>query len=142
MIFSGVSPDGRKHFGMVLDGSKTRTTRLSGRYTVGKDYAIQPKRTKRGIEGYRIVIDKKTLEKRVYVVPSIPSEEKNNIWIGKIPISPSNAKKEGGYTVEEFERIFKNLFPKWNGLWRWAYEFHLMWISMGEREDRIIVCER
>ena len=47
MIFSG-EHNGKKHFDMVLNGSKTRTTRLSGKYQVGKDYAIQPKRTKKG----------------------------------------------------------------------------------------------
>ena len=135
MIFSG-EHKGNKHFDMVLDGSKTRTTRLSGRYTVGKDYAIQPKRTKRGIEGYRIVIDKKRKERC-----TLPGMVSGGYFRSK-SISKEDAKKEGGYTPEEFEVEFKKLFTKWDGLERWAYEFHLVWISMGEREDRIIVCKR
>ena len=132
MIFSGVNPDGEKHFDMVLDGSKTRTTRLSDRYEWGKDYAIQPKRTKKGVAGYRMVIDKKT-------------KEAPDFWVGNYPnwsTSYKDAKAEGGYMPEEFEEVFRKLHPKWDGRERWAYEFHLVWISMGEKEDRIIVCER
>lgn len=125
MIFSGVSPDGEKHFDMVLDGSKTRTTRLSERYEVGKDYAIQPKRTKKGAEGHRIVIDEKTFE-TFSDMPNILLDALNKpiTKVGTIPISKKDAEKEGGYTPEEFETLFKKLFPKWNGLCRWAYEFH------------------
>jgi hypothetical protein len=118
MIFSG-EHEGKKHFDMVLDGSKTRTTRLSGKYQVGKDYAIQPKRAKNGIEGYRILIDKKT-------------KEAPDFWVGDYPdwsISYKDAKSEGGYMPEEFEEAFKKLNPKWDGRERWAYEFHVMELS-------------
>ena len=115
MIFSGVSPDGREHFDMVLDGSKTRTTRLSDKYEFGKDYAIQPKRTKKGIEGYRMVIDKKTKECRGLT----------HVGIGFL-ITPKDARVEGGYTPEEFEEVFRKLHPKWDGRERWAYEFHVI----------------
>ena len=119
MIFSGVSPDGRKHFDMVLDGTKTRTTRLSDRYQLGKDYAIQPKRTKKGMEGYRMVIDKKT-------------KEAPDFWVGDYPnwsTSYKDAKAEGGYMPEEFEEVFRKLHPKWDGKERWAYEFHVVTIA-------------
>ena len=115
MIFSGVNPDGRKHFDMVLEGTKTRTTRLSDRYQRGKDYAIQPKRTKKGIESYRIVIDKKRKECRGLTY----------VGIGFL-ITPKDAKAEGGYTPEEFEEVFRKLHPKWDGRERWAYVFHVV----------------
>ena len=118
MIFSG-EHEGKKHFDMVLDGSKTRTTMLSGRYQVGKDYAIQPKGTKKGIEGYRILIDKKTKEAPDFWVENYPD------W----SISYKDAKAEGGYMPEEFEEVFRKLNPKWDGRERWAYEFHVMEFS-------------
>jgi len=141
MIFSGVSPDGRKHFDMVLDGSKTRTTRLSDRYKVGKDYAIQPKRTKKGIEGYRVVIDEKWYElplkwKEMFEKGGTFYGDANRFYKQSIlhhtkyyPISEEDAKVEGGYTPEEFEEVFKKLFPKWGGRERWAYVFHIMELS-------------
>jgi len=38
----------------------------------------------------------------------------------------TNAAAEGGYTIEEFERLFRELYPKWDGKKRWAYEFHVV----------------
>ena len=120
MIFSGTSPNGKKHFDMVLDGSKTRTTRLSDRYKEGKDYAIQPKRTKEGIKGYRIVIDKKREERC-----PLPGMVTGGYFRREL-ISKKDAIKEGGYTPEVFEEVFEKIFPKWDGRKRWAYEFHVI----------------
>lgn len=130
MIFSGVNQEGKKHFDMMLDSSKTRTTRLSDKYQVGKDYAIQPKRTKKGVEGYRMVIDKKWQElplKWKKIIENGGVNQKSILHpIKYFPISEEDAKAEGGYLPDEFEETFRKLFPKWDGGERWAYEFHVI----------------
>jgi len=39
-------------------------------------------------------------------------------------ISEEDARAEGEYNPEQFERVFKELNPKWDGWRRWAYAFH------------------
>ena len=41
----------------------------------------------------------------------------------RTPISEEDAKEEGGYTPIEFEKLFRELYPNWEGD-RWAFKFH------------------
>jgi hypothetical protein len=41
-------------------------------------------------------------------------------------ILPSNARAEGVFTVEEFEKTFRELNPKWDGQKRWVFRFHVI----------------
>jgi len=96
----------QEHVDMILAGTKTQTRRLNrGYYKVGHTYAIQPCRTCIGVPGYRIFMDL--------------------IWEEWVECG-TNAAAEGGYTIEEFERLFRELYPKWDGKKRWAYEFHVV----------------
>lgn len=125
MIFSG-KHNGKKHFYMVLDGTKTQTRRLSGRYEVESErknphkvgYAIQECRTCKGIEGYRIVMDRIRKEDCILYGAALFPIITN--------ISEEDALAEGGYTPEEFEKVFRELNPKWDGWSRWAFEFHVI----------------
>ena len=91
------------HVLKIVQGEKTQTRRDSDRYEVGKTYSIQPCRTCRGITGGRIRI----VQKREEICCEL--------------ISSEDAKAEGGYTPEEFERLYDKLHPKW--LNRFAYTF-------------------
>ena len=115
MIFSG-SHNGIPHFDMVLDGTKTQTRRVNrGKYQVGKSYAIQACRTCKGVEGYRIVMDR-ILEE--------PCGEWNGFYHR---IYKLDALAEGGYTENEFEKVFRELNPKWDSRSsRWVFEFHVI----------------
>ena len=87
---------------------KTQTRRLNrGIYQVGRDYAVQRKRSMKAESDIRIVIDAITLE-----------------YKGAMPISNEDAWAEGGYTPEEYEKLFRELNPKWDGWARWVFEFH------------------
>lgn len=98
---------------LILEGKKTQTRRLNrGVYQIGKSYAIQECRTCKGIEGYRIVMDKIC---------------KRESFDGALRIFPSDALAEGGYTPAEFEMLFRKLYPKWDERkGRWAFEFHVI----------------
>jgi hypothetical protein len=41
-------------------------------------------------------------------------------------ISTKDAQAEGGYTPEEFETLFRALYPKWNRVVRYVFEFHVV----------------
>jgi len=104
----------------ILEGKKTQTRRLNrGKYQVGKSYAIQPCRTCKGIDGYRIMMD------RIWKETITRPQE-----IGKNPsfdiISEADAIAEGGYTPAEFEILFRELNPGWIEIERWAFKFHLI----------------
>ena len=94
---------------------KTQTRRVNrGIYQVGRDYAVQRKRGVKGESDIRIVMDAIWEEWCTYG--------------GGNPyyIFPRNAQAEGGYTVEEFEDVFRTAYPKWNGEKRWAFRFHVI----------------
>lgn len=77
-------------------------------------YAVQRKRGAKGEPDIRIVMDKIWSERCMY--PTHPEDI--------IPIFGMHAWAEGGYTVQEYEKLFRELNPKWDGLIRWAFEFH------------------
>ena len=102
MIF-GVNDHPQK----IIEGAKTETRRKASaieRYQCGHSYAIQPKRTAKGISRGRIVILDSWLEAKNEGVISVQS-----------------AKAEGGYTPEEYERLYEKLNPGWS--FRAAFKF-------------------
>jgi len=112
-----------KHVKLILEGKKTQTRRLNrGKYQVGKSYAIQECRTCKGIEGYRIVMDR--IWKEIITRP---------LEIGKNPsfnrISEQDAIAEGGYTPAEFEWVFRQIYPHFNEQERWVFEFHAICLA-------------
>lgn len=105
MIFSP------EHIEQIQNVTKTQTRRVNrGVYRVGRDYSVQPRRCQKGIPNLRIVMDDIYFE----AIRSIHQI-----------ISVENAKAEGGYTPEEYEEEFKRLYPKWDGIWRWVFRFHV-----------------
>jgi len=102
---------------------KTQTRRVKrGYYQVEADrkkphkigYAVQLKRGAKGEPDIRIVMDR------------IWEEERRLTHLGlRMLITPQDAWAEGGYTVQEYEKLFRELNPKWDGLIRWAFEFHV-----------------
>ncbi len=99
MIFSAGN-----HIQQIIAGTKTQTRRKSGRYEVGKTYAIQPCRTCKAIpEGRILITDKRT----------------EYFWRDKI--SQEDAQAEGGYTPRQFEKLYRGMDQRWNV--RYAYTF-------------------
>lgn len=91
---------------------KTQTRRVNrGIYQVGRDYAVQRKRGVKAEMDIRIVMDKIWIERYAEFLCCYISEE--------------DALAEGGYTVIEFEELFRKLNPKWTGE-RWAFKFHII----------------
>jgi hypothetical protein len=161
MIFSG-SNKGITHIGMILMGLeefranvdfggkepiiKTQTRRWSERvpvpqlyqrYEIGQLYAVQPKRTRSGLEGVKIKLtrkwidlDPKSKEVRVQYYPL--GYLSRIVEVRTIPISTTDALAEGGYTPEEFEDAFLGLNPKWPGTDRVGLEFEVVKIGWGE----------
>jgi hypothetical protein len=100
-----------EYIDLILSGKKTQSRRPNrGYYKEGHSYAIQPCRTCKGILGYRIVMD-------------MIRDEHTDIY-HKIAIEDAIA--EGGYTPEEFETLFKALYPKWNRVVRYVFGFHVV----------------
>ena len=92
---------------------KTQTRRVNrGIYQIGKDYAVQSKRGVKAEANIRIVID------------AIWEEWCDYGGGHPYRILPKNAKAEGGYTREEFEKLFREINPNWDGKKRWAFRFH------------------
>ena len=120
MIFS------EEHIEKIKKGTKTQTRRVNrGNYRVGKDYAVQSGRGKMGIQGLRIVIDEIRRETKGFPQFAYPT-----------PISHDDAWNEGGYTPETFEELFRLLNPKWNGLIRWAFKFHVKEVQSWNQKNQ------
>jgi len=84
----------KDHVKQIMEHTKTETRRNSNRYQVGRLYAIQPKRTAKAIPQGKILITNKRVEYSIF------------------QISENNAKREGGYTPEQFERLYSEIHPK------------------------------
>lgn len=100
------------HPQVIQKGTKTRTRRRAtavNKYKVGKTYAIQPKRTAKGIPEGRILVTNMWLE-----LKENPST---------YPISVAEALAEGGYTPEEYERLYEKINPKWVSRCAIAFDF-------------------
>lgn len=102
-----------EHIEKILNGKKTQTRRVRrGKYQVGRSYSIQKCRTCKGIEEYRIVMDRIWIERYAEYLPCYISKE--------------DALAEGGYESPiEYEQVFRELNPKWTGE-RWAFKFHVV----------------
>jgi len=92
------------HIPKIINGEKTQTRRASGRYKLGRFYSIQPSRTSKAIPDGKIIIINKTLE-----------------FFAQI--SPKDAQEEGGYSPDEFERLYEKLHPKWDERYVYTFRF-------------------
>jgi len=95
------------HVKQIIEHTKIQTRRSSDRYRTGKLYAIQPKRTASGISEGKILIVGKKVE-----------------YSSQSQISELDAKREGGYTPLEFERLYSKIHPHWKI--RYAYTFRFI----------------
>ena len=94
---------------LILSEKKTQTRRPNrGYYKVGHIYSLQPRRTCKGIENYRIMIEK--------------------IWFEKGGISREDALAEGGYVPAEFEWEFFKIYHGC-GSGRWVFKFHVVKVT-------------
>ena len=94
------------HIEQIKNGEKVQTRRPTARYRVGGIYSIQPCRTCKGIPEGKIKIFKRHIEC-------------NHFKIGEV-----DAKEEGGYTPDEFENLYKSMYPNWEI--RYAYVFRFL----------------
>lgn len=101
--------------GTIIKTESRRPNR--GIYQVGKDYAVQRKRGVKAEPDIRIVMDIIWEETRKYC----------GGYGYDFCITAEHAWAEGGYTSDEYEKVFRDLNPKWHDLWsRWAYKFHVI----------------
>ena len=96
------------HIEKIILGEKIQTRRDSGKYEVGKTYAIQPGRGKFADPRGRILITHKW-------------REEGGLTNSEYYIHPSDAEAEGGYSPDEYEKLYWKIHPFWHE--RWAYEF-------------------
>ena len=86
-----------------------------------KGYAVQRKRGVPAELDIRIVMDKIWEE---YCITT--DKLGHGGYLNPIPISKESAFAEGGYAPEHYEKVFRELNPKWNGISRWAFKFHVI----------------
>jgi len=110
------------------------TRRPTDRYKFGKLYAIQPGRCKPGIPEGKIYIGSKYREWKPDL-SDLPEDAKfAKAWRESeagYPIREWAAKAEGGYTPEEFEELYEEMYPGWTE--RWAY--HICFFTTKELEE-------
>lgn len=104
-----------EHIEMIRKGTKTQTRRLYSGYHIGHSYAVQEGRGACGLPDMRIVIKRKWVEEH-----------------GENAISREDADAEGGYTPEEYERLYSSMYPEW--FKRTAYEFEAATIKLRVQE--------
>lgn len=98
------------HIEQIKAGTKTQTRRSSDRYEVGKLYAVQPCRTCKGIPDGKILITYKDVEYK----------SENPIW-GHI--LKWQAEAEGGYTPEEYEKLYEKMHPGWEKRYVYLFDY-------------------
>lgn len=107
------------HIDMIRKGTKTQTRRLNrGCYQEGQDYAVHSKRGVKSESDIRIVMDdiwEENTYDRINASDGLPCNP--HIFI-------EDARAEGLYTPEEYELEFRKVYPKWDGMKRWVFEFH------------------
>jgi len=109
-----------EHIEMIRNGEKTQTRRVNrGIYQEGRDYAVQRKRGVKAEENMRIKIDEIWEEGCMNRVDCIGNPLDPCIFL-------EDAKAEGGYTPEEYERVFKKAYPTWDGAYRWVFQFYVI----------------
>lgn len=95
-----------QHIELIIKGEKTQTRRSSNRYEIDKLYSIQPSRTSKGISEGKIKIVDKSCE------------------FHPCRINHDDAKAEGGYLPNDFEKLYAELHPNW--AFRYAYVFRFV----------------
>jgi len=116
MIFSKAD-----HIYQIQQGTKTQTRRPTDRYKIGTLYAIQPGRGKKGIPDGKILITGKRVE---YKTPS-------PMWYY---VLEDEAQAEGGYTPEEYEKLYEKMYPSWEK--RYSYLFRYFPTEVLEMLDK------
>lgn len=94
------------HVRLILEGKKTATRRLKGRWLVGSIQPVKTQYFEKARARIRIL--------RKYRQP-----------LGAM--TESDARKEGGYTLREFRQIWREIHGSWDAeLEVWVYEFTLV----------------
>lgn len=104
-------------------------------------YAVQRKRGVKAEPDIRIVFEKIWEEKPSNFLIAKDDEA----YPGEIIITKESAWSEGGYMPEEYEKVFRELNPKWDGWSRWVFEFHVIktedeMLSMNKEEAIMEKC--
>ena len=95
------------HIDKIIIGKKWQTRRVKrGVYQKNKQYTLKTGRGKPAVPKYRIVFDE--------------------IFFEDTKISLEDAEAEGGYTPDQFESLFREIYPHWNGEERWVFTFHVI----------------
>ena len=84
-------------------------------------YAVQRKRAVKAEPDIRIIFDRIWEEKP----QGFLAAEDDKMYPGEMIISIESASAEGGYTPREYEVVWANINPKWDGWSRWAFKFHV-----------------
>jgi len=109
---------------------KTETRRLNrGVYQIEAErknphkigYAVQRKRGVKAESDIRIIFDRIWKEEALFFMA-----EDCTRYPVEMSIPKEDAWAEGGYSPEEYEKVFRELNPKWDGWSRWAYKFHVI----------------
>jgi len=109
---------------------KTETRRLNrGVYQIEAErkkphkigYSVQLKRGVKAESDIRIIFDRIWKEEALFFMA-----EDSTRYPVEMCIPKENAWAEGGYSPEEYEKVFRDLNPKWDGWSRWAYKFHVI----------------
>lgn len=115
---------------------KVPVHKLYKRYNVGQLYAVQPGRGKPGLPDMKIKIIRKWIEStnRQQTCTHLVTLHRSNfsaynvlaVMVQDIPISIADARAEGGYDPDQYETVFKDLNPKWDGIARVGLEFEVI----------------
>ena len=130
MIRNGLHPRGTFYLagGFIV---KTESRRIErGVYQIEakrkkphyKGYAVQRKRGVAAEPDIRIIFEKIWQER----VERFLVDAKGKSYPEEILISKDSAFAEGGYTPEQYEKVFRELNPKWDGWSRWTFKFHVI----------------
>lgn len=105
---------------LILEGKKTATRRLKGRYRLGSIQAVQTRFFERARARIRI------LRKYRQALGAMREED---------------ARKEGGYTLPEFRDVWREIHGCWDPTEIvWVYEFALVPGSLVKRPGRCVCC--
>lgn len=98
---------------------KTQTRRIKRSY-----YQIESKRKKPHKIGY--AVQRKRGVKAEQDIRIVMDRIWHETYFLGFDISKKDALAEGGYTPEQYEKIFQECNKKWNGRRRWVFEFHVI----------------
>lgn len=118
MIFA-LSHNGKSHVEMIFDGEKTQTRRGHGNYEVGQTYAIQRGRGKPADPRGRLLVKSTGIEFR---------HAMNGLGLSTHDsprISVEDALAEGGYTPEEYEKLWEKMYGS-NWIVRYVIRFEVV----------------